>query len=71
MVEWWAWAAVLLFIVAMLLVDLLVFHREEHAVGTREAAGWSVAWITVSLLFAAIIWVGMGGTAAGEFPAAT
>ena len=32
MVAWWAWAAVIAFIIGMLLVDLLVFHRDEHEV---------------------------------------
>ena len=67
MVEWWAWAAVVVFIVAMLLVDLLVFHRDEHAVSTREAATWSIVWVTISLVFAVVVWFTMGGTAAGEY----
>jgi tellurite resistance protein TerC len=67
MVEWWAWAAVVAFIVGMLLVDLLVFHRDEHEVSTREAAAWSVVWITISLAFAGVVWATMGGTAAGEY----
>lgn len=67
MVEWWAWAAVIGFIVGMLLVDLLVFHRDEHEVSSREAAGWSIVWVTISLLFAAVIWSTMGANAAGEY----
>ena len=55
MVAWWAWVAVIAFIVGMLLVDLLVFHRDAHEVSTREAAGWSIAWIAAlgSLSFSA------------------
>ena len=50
MVEWWAWAAVLLFIIGMLLVDLLVFHRDEHETShPRKRPGWSIAWVTISL----------------------
>ncbi len=67
MVAWWAWVAVISFILGMLLVDLLVFHREEHETSTREAAGWSIAWVTISFLFAGVIWLTMGGTAAGEY----
>jgi tellurite resistance protein TerC len=67
MVAWWAWAAVIAFIVGMLLVDLLVFHRDAHEVSTREAATWSVVWVGLSLAFGAVIWLTMGGTSAGEY----
>ena len=33
----WAWVAVSTVIVAVLLVDLLVLHREAHEVSVREA----------------------------------
>ncbi|MFM2184086.1 MAG: hypothetical protein RJB61_2380, partial [Actinomycetota bacterium] len=39
---WW-WLALLAAIVALLLVDLLVVHREGHEVHTREAAIESAA----------------------------
>ena len=44
-VEWWAWVAVIAFILAMLAVDLLFFHREAHEVSIKEAATWSGIWI--------------------------
>ena len=40
------WAGFLAFIVVMLMVDLLVFQREAHAVDTREAGIWTAIWIT-------------------------
>ena len=45
------WGGFTLFVVAMLALDLGVFHRKAHAVGTREALGWSVFWIALALLF--------------------
>jgi tellurite resistance protein TerC len=66
-VEWWAWAAVVAFILGLLLVDLLVFHRHAHAVTTREAATWSALWITLGLVFAGVVWATLGGVAAGEY----
>lgn len=54
---WWLWAAFALIVVIMLAIDLLVMgggHR--HRVSVKEAAGWSLAWVTVSLLFAAGLW---------------
>jgi tellurite resistance protein TerC len=67
MVAWWAWAAVIAFIVGMLLVDLLVFHRDAHEVSTREAATRSIVWVGLSLAFGGVIWLTMGGTSAGEY----
>jgi TerC family integral membrane protein len=67
MVAWWAWAAVIAFIVGMLLIDLLVFHRDAHEVSTREAAGWSIVWVGLSLAFGGVVWLTMGGTSAGEY----
>jgi tellurite resistance protein TerC len=39
------------FILTLLLLDLGVFHRKDKAVSLKEAAGWSVVWIALSLLF--------------------
>lgn len=45
------WAGFTLFVIAMLALDLGVFHRKAHAIAPREALGWSVFWIVLSLLF--------------------
>jgi tellurite resistance protein TerC len=66
-VEWWAWVAVIAFILAMLAVDLLFFHREAHEVSIKEAATWSGIWIGISLVFGGIVWATLGGQAAGEY----
>jgi tellurite resistance protein TerC len=47
----WFYAGFLAFVLAVLALDLGVFHRKAHAIGMREAAGWSVFWITLALLF--------------------
>src|SRR5690606_38235802 len=51
----------------MLALDLGVFHREAHAVSRREAAGWSVFWIGLALLFNAGIYWQMGRDAGIEW----
>ena len=38
-------------VIVLLAIDLLVAHRETHAVSLREAAIWSAIWIGVSILF--------------------
>jgi len=47
----WLWVGFNIFVLALLALDLGVFHRKSHAVSTKEAAIWSVVWITISLLF--------------------
>lgn len=59
----WIWAVFAAIVVAMLLVDLLAFGGgKQHRVSLKEAAGWSLAWVMVSLLFAAGLWWYLDGT---------
>jgi tellurite resistance protein TerC len=65
----WAWVALIAFILALLLVDLLVVNREAHEIKTREAAIASVIWITIGVAFTFVIWWAFGSAAAGEYTA--
>lgn len=47
----WLWVGFLLFVFAMLAVDLGVFNRHAHTVSMKEAASWTVVWISLALLF--------------------
>jgi tellurite resistance protein TerC len=55
-VPWWAWLVFGVIVVFSLAFDL-VLHRGERSLGRKQAIGWSVAWIAISLLFAG--WVGL------------
>ncbi len=63
----WQWLVLLGLIVFLLLVDLLVFHREAHEVSTREAAIESTAWISIGVAFSLVVWWWFGGDATGEY----
>jgi len=63
----WAWAAFTLAVLGMLLVDLLVFHREAHEVRVKEAALWSGIWIAAGLLFGLFVWWNHGSQAGLEY----
>ena len=52
----WLWVGFNLFVLAMLALDLGVFHRKSHAVSGKEALTWSLVWISLSLVFNAIIY---------------
>lgn len=66
-VEPWHWIVLLAIIMVMLLVDLLVVHKEAHEVKTREAAIESAVWIGCGLAFSLVVWWWFGGAATGEY----
>ena len=61
------WAGFLIFVVAMLALDLGVFHRKAHVVRFKEALTWSVVWISLALVFNAIVWRQFGSQKGIEF----
>ncbi|HYW50831.1 MAG TPA: TerC family protein [Gemmatimonadaceae bacterium] len=65
----WMWIAFTVVILTMLALDLGVFHRKAHVVRPREAAIWSVVWITLAGLFAVALWRLDGQQTALEFTA--
>ena len=52
----WLWVGFNVFVLAMLALDLGVFHRKSHAVSGREALIWSIVWSTLSLVFNGVIY---------------
>ena len=40
------WIGFIGLVLAMLALDLGVFHRKAHVVTVREALGWSAIWIS-------------------------
>ncbi len=63
----WPWIAFTIFVLAMLALDLGVFHRNTHVVSIKEAAIWSVVWISLSLIFNVIIYYWLGSQLALEY----
>jgi len=63
----WPWIGFNIFVVAMLAIDLGVFHRKAHVVSLREAGIWSAVWISQALLFNAGIFILMGSQKGMEF----
>jgi tellurite resistance protein TerC len=61
------WIGFTAFILAMLALDLGIFHRKAHAVRIREALIWSMVWISLALIFNAVIYFGFGPERALEF----
>jgi tellurite resistance protein TerC len=59
---WWAWAAFLLFITAMLALDLGVFNRHAHEVTLREALTWCAIWFGLAMAFNLLVALKMPAT---------
>lgn len=53
---WWFYAAFTAFILLMLALDLGVFHRDAHEVSFKEAATWSVVWLSLAFAFAGVLY---------------
>lgn len=50
---WWFYATFTVLVLFLLTLDLGVFHRKAHEVSFREAATWSVVWVSLALSFCA------------------
>ncbi len=57
----WEWVGFLGFVLAMLALDLGIMNRKDHVIRPREALGWSLLWISLALVFGAVIWRRAGG----------
>jgi tellurite resistance protein TerC len=47
----WLWIGFNAFVLLMLALDLGVFHRKAHVVTFKESISWTVAWVTLALIF--------------------
>ncbi|MBZ0069427.1 MAG: TerC family protein [Thiobacillus sp.] len=65
--EPWMWGAFIAFVLVMLALDLFVFGgKKAHKVSVREAASWSLVWVSLALAFNAGLWWYLSGTVGSE-----
>ncbi|SPW13281.1 Inner membrane protein alx [Cronobacter sakazakii] len=61
------WGGFAVIVVIMLAIDLLLQGRRgAHAMTMKQAAAWSIVWVSLSLLFNAAFWWYLTGTAGRE-----
>lgn len=63
----WMWGGFLLFIFAMLAIDLGVFNRTAHTLSLKEAGIWTAVWVTLGLIFGGILYAWRGSTQGLEY----
>lgn len=61
------WVGFNAFVIAMLALDLGVFHRKAHVVSIKEAIAWSAVWIAMALAFNLWITFQLGPQKGTEF----
>ena len=61
------WIGFTVFVLALLALDLGVFHRKAHEVSVKEALTWTCVWIALSLLFNVGVYHFFGTERALEF----
>ncbi|MDZ4782608.1 MAG: TerC family protein [Planctomycetia bacterium] len=47
----WVWIGFILFILAMLALDLGVLNRGAHVISAKQAMGWTVFWVFLAMVF--------------------
>jgi tellurite resistance protein TerC len=63
----WLWVGFNVFVLAMLALDLGVFHRKAHVVSLKESLTWTFVWVGLALVFNAGVWHYYGSQKAIEF----
>jgi tellurite resistance protein TerC len=63
----WLWAGFLAVILALLALDLGVFHKKDAVVPAREAMAWVAVWATLAMVFDGFVWWKFGTPKAVEF----
>jgi tellurite resistance protein TerC len=64
-VPWFVYVAFIAFVLAMLLVDLRMFHAREHEPSFRESAIWVTIWVSLAIAFGVGVWI-LGGSTKGQ-----
>ena len=65
--EPWMWGAFIAFVLVMLALDLFVFGgRKAHKVSVKEAAVWSLVWVSLALAFNGGLWWYLNDTVGPE-----
>ncbi|MFA6902151.1 MAG: TerC family protein [Gallionellaceae bacterium] len=63
----WMWAGFIAFVLVMLVLDLFVFGgKTVHKVSVKEAAIWSLVWVSMALVFAYGLWWHLSGSVGPE-----
>ena len=66
-VPWWAWVATAAVVVALLVLDIVVLHREAHVPSLRASVVETACWLAVGVAFGVVVAIAFGGGASAEY----
>jgi tellurite resistance protein TerC len=61
------WVGFLAFVLAMLAIDLGIFHKKAHEISLKEAGIWSGVWVTLAAIFNGGVYFWFGSERGLEF----
>ena len=67
MTEFWLWTGFIVFVLAMLVIDLGIFNRKAHTIKMKEALIWCAIWIGLAAVFCVGTYIYRGHQAGLEF----
>ena len=65
--KYFIWGGFNILVLAMLALDLGIFHRKDHKISVKEGLVWSIIWIIVALIFNVIVYFWQGEAKALQF----
>lgn len=67
MVPWYLYVGFIAFVLAMLIVDLKLFHAQEHDPTPKESGTWVAIWVSLAVVFGVIVFFWKGATLGAEY----
>lgn len=63
----WYWGALFGWFLLLIVIDVAVLHRKDHAPSLASSVWQSVAWVCMGVLLGIVIWAQFGGQAGGQY----
>ena len=63
----WHWALLIGWFAFLLLVDLVIFHKEDHEPSMRESIVQTCIWVGLGIALGFVMWAAYGGQASAEY----
>lgn len=63
----WYWAALFAWFLTLIIVDVVILHRKDHAPSLKSAVWQSVAWIAMGIGLGIVVWQAFGSEAGGQY----